>query len=184
MSLFASFVPLFGAVAPSPRSTLIFSILFFFFATIVVFSRRLVFDVFRNASPAQSPKRPVPWSVETAFFVFVFGALLFPLLAATAVSRLPASWFPDFASVVETPPETSVSEADAETPNKTSTQHPLARLLLRSRSTPWAFETLLLCLFVATIAAPFAEEFLFRTLFQGTLENFALQAVLPPPGAP
>ncbi len=187
MQLSASLAPLFGAAAPSPRSTLIFSLLFFIFAALVLFSNRLVFDVFRAASPAQSPKRRAPWSVETAFVVFVFGAILFPLLAATAVSRLPASLFPDFASVAastaETSDETTDATADAE-PSRTATQHPLARLLLRSRSTPWALETFLLCLFVATIAAPFAEEFLFRVLFQGTLENFALQAVLPPPGAP
>ncbi len=159
-------------------------------------SRRLVGDVFKNGSPAQSPKRLVPWSVGAAFCVFVCGAILFPLLAVNAISFLPQSWFPDFASVqTVAPPYASVSNeasevaADAERAESAreknlATQHPLARLLIRSRSTPWAFETLLLCFFVAVIAAPFAEEFLFRALFQGTLENYALQAVLPPPGTP
>lgn len=159
-------------------------------------SRRLVGDVFKNDSPAQSPKRLVPWSVGAAFVVFVCGAVLFPLLAVNAVSFVPKSWFPDFASVqTGATPGASVSNeasevaADAEQAENDrernlATQHPLARLLIRSRSTPWAFETLLLCFFVAVIAAPFAEEFLFRVLFQGTLENYALQAVLPPPGTP
>lgn len=158
-------------------------------------SRRLVGDIFQNDSPAQSPKRLVPWSVGAAFVVFVCGAILFPLLAVNAVSFLPKSWFPDFASVqAVAPPDACVfndASADDAPPTaasddakKLATQHPLARLLIRSRSTPWAFETLLLCFFVAVIAAPFAEEFLFRALFQGTLENYALQAVLPPPGTP
>lgn len=180
-------------------------------------SRRLVGDIFKNASSAQSPKRLVPWSVGTAFVVFVCGAILFPLLAVNAISFLPKSWFPDFASVRTDAPNgdesatdptngdesatngdenatdaandaqnatngdaSSTVENDAE--KNLATQHPLARLLIRSRSTPWAFQTFLLCLLVATLAAPFAEEFLFRTLFQGTLENYALQAILPPPG--
>ncbi len=154
-------------------------------------SRRLVGDVFKNSSSAQSSKRLVPWSVGTAFVVFVCGAVLFPLLAVNAISFLPKSWFPDFASVqtaatsVASDVESDLAASAANDDEKNlATQHPLARLLIRSRSTPWAFETLLLCFFVAVIAAPFAEEFLFRVLFQGTLENYALQAVLPPPGTP
>ncbi|MBP3557797.1 MAG: CPBP family intramembrane metalloprotease [Thermoguttaceae bacterium] len=162
-------------------------------------SRRLVGDIFQNDSSAQSPKRLVPWSVGAAFYVFVCGAILFPLFAVNAISFLPKSWFPDFANVqTVAPPAESASDDDAtkidaeqlpstaETGEKRNlaTQHPLARLLIRSRSTPWAFETLLLCFFVAVVAAPFAEEFLFRVLLQGTFENYALQAVLPPPGTP
>lgn len=166
-------------------------------------SRRLIGDIFQNDSPAQSPKRLVPWSVGAAFVVFVCGAILFPLLAVNAVSFLPKSWFPDFANVqaVAPPAENALADAVAfDAPSESdgeinlpptaesdedrnlATQHPLARLLIRSRSTPWAFETLLLCFFVAVVAAPFAEEFLFRVLLQGTFENYALQAVLPPPG--
>ncbi|MBQ8286847.1 MAG: CPBP family intramembrane metalloprotease [Thermoguttaceae bacterium] len=241
LSLFAV-APLFGADALN--STAIFSIaaLCLYVAFLFV-SRRFVGDIFRNDSPAQSPKRLVPWSVGAAFAVFVCGAILFPLFAANAIAFLPQSWFPNFASVQsvaapvdapdaeQAPPAPNTAEqadsdpnadeqadsdpntdeqadsdpnadeqanpgvrADEQTntgPNvdapdakNLATQHPLARLLIRSRSTPWAFETLLLCFFVAVIAAPFAEEFLFRVLFQGTLENYALQAILPPPGAP
>ena len=251
LSLFAV-APLFGADALN--STAIFSIaaLCLYVAFLFV-SRRFVGDIFRNDSPAQSPKRLVPWSVGAAFAVFVCGAILFPLFAANAIAFLPQSWFPNFASVqsvaapVDAPdaeqanpapntaeqadsdpnaaeqanPAPNTAEQADSAPNadkqadsapnaaeqanpgvradeqtntgphvdapdakKLATQHPLARLLIRSRSTPWAFETLLLCFFVAVIAAPFAEEFLFRVLFQGTLENYALQAILPPPGAP
>lgn len=182
--------PLFGAGDASPNVALALClgapILYFAF---LVGSRRLVGDIFRNASPAQSPKRLVPWSVETAFVVFVCGAILFPLFAVRAISFLPKSWFPDFASVQvaatapELDPETAPDVESASGPRSNlATQHPLARLLIRSHSTRWACQTFFLCFFVAVIAAPFAEEFLFRTLFQGTLENYALQAILPPPG--
>ncbi|MBQ7815643.1 MAG: CPBP family intramembrane metalloprotease [Thermoguttaceae bacterium] len=190
-SLFG-FAPLFGTAA--------FFILAapFLYVAFLWGSRRLVGDIFRNDSPAQSPKRLVPWSVGAAFVVFVCGAILFPLLAVNVVSFLPKSWFPDFASLqavatlVENAPDGALPENDGakrlpptverDGERNLATQHPLARLLIRSRSTPWALETLLLCFFVAVIAAPFAEEFLFRVLLQGTLENYALQAVLPPPG--
>lgn len=224
-SLFA-LAPFFGTDVVLPGARIVILAPFIVYLAYLYFSRRLVGDIFRNDSPAQSPKRLVPWSVGAAFVVFVCGAILFPLLAVNAVSFLPKSWFPDFASVqaVATPVEKTPDDAfevaataatgeknlppnaenndeknlppNAENngeknlpPNaenadekNLATQHPLARLLIRSRSTPWAFETLLLCFFVAVIAAPFAEEFLFRALFQGTLENYALQAILPPPG--
>lgn len=156
----------------------------FIYLAFLVSSGRLVGDIFKNASSAQSPKRLVPWSVGTAFVVFVCGAILFPLLAVNAISLLPQSWFPDFANVQLDDPNVLPELARDAANRDLSTHHPLARLLLRSMATPWAFQTLLLCFFVAVIAAPFAEEFLFRVLFQGTLENYALQAVLPPPGTP
>ena len=221
LSLFAV-APLFGADALKPTAILLIAAPLLYVAFLFV-SRRFVGDIFRNDSPAQSPKRLVPWSVGAAFAVFVCGAILFPLFAANAIAFLPQSWFPNFASVqsvaapVDAPDAEQANPApntaeqadsdpnaaeqanpgvradeqtntgpnvDAPNAKNLATQHPLARLLIRSRSTPWAFETLLLCFFVAVIAAPFAEEFLFRVLFQGTLENYALQAILPPPGAP
>lgn len=187
--LFA-FAPLFGADA-LPRFAAFLALAPFLYVAFLFGSRRLVGDVFKNDSPAQSPKRLVPWSVGAAFGVFVCGAILFPLLAVNAISFLPKSCFPDFASVPaavatdELADPADVAPENAETDEENlATQHPLARLLIRSRSTPWAFETFLLCFFVAVIAAPFAEEFLFRVLLQGTFENYALQAVLPPPGTP
>ena len=251
LSLFAV-APLFGADALNSTAILLIAAPLLYVAFLFV-SRRFVGDIFRNDSPAQSPKRLVPWSVGAAFAVFVCGAILFPLFAANAIAFLPQSWFPNFASVqsVAAPVDAPAAEQANPAPNTAeqadsapnadeqansdpnadeqansapnadeqadsdpnadeqanpgvradeqtntgpnvdapdaknlATQHPLARLLIRSRSTPWAFETLLLCFFVAVIAAPFAEEFLFRVLFQGTLENYALQAILPPPGAP
>lgn len=189
---FFGLAPLFGDVDATLAAATLFYLAFLFV------SRRLVGDVFENASPAQSPKRLVPWSVGAAFGVFVCGAILFPLLAVNAISFLPKNCFPDFASVrvaaepAETASETldpndvptAATEVESADKKNLATQHPLARLLIRSRSTPWAFETLLLCFFVAVIAAPFAEEFLFRVLLQGTFENYALQAVLPPSGTP
>lgn len=191
---FFGLAPLFGAFDASTSASPLWLAAPILYFALLFCSRRLVGDVFRNASPAQSPKRLVPWSVGAAFGVFVCGAILFPLFAANAVSLLPKSWFPDFASVEVVAPNASDAAPDAPNADNATetaetaqernlaTQHPLARLLIRSRSTPWAFETLLLCFFVAVIAAPFAEEFLFRVLLQGTFENYALQAVLPPPG--
>ncbi len=187
---FFALAPLFGADGVS-RSTALLALVPFFYVALLFGSRRLVGDIFKNASSAQSPKRLVPWSVGAAFGVFVCGAILFPLFAVNAISFLPKSWFPDFASVPVAVANDETAESDAAATKNAgtdeknlATQHPLARLLIRSRSTPWAFETLLLCFFVAAVAAPFAEEFLFRVLFQGTLENYALQAVLPLPGTP
>lgn len=201
-SLFG-FAPLFGTDGVSTFAAVFLLAAPFLYVAFLWGSRRVVGDIFKNDSPAQSSKRLVPWSVGAAFVVFVCGAIIFPLLAVNAVSFLPKSWFPDFASVqaVAPPAENALADAvaiaapfeadgernlpptaETDEDRNLATQHPLARLLIRSRSTPWAFETLLLCFFVAVIAAPFAEEFLFRALFQGTLENYALQAVLPPPG--
>ncbi len=191
------FAPLFGTDGVPNFAAFLILAAPFLYVAFLWGSRRLVGDIFKNDSPAQSPKRLVPWSVGAAFGVFVCGAFLFPLLAVNAVSLTPKSWFPDFASLqaVAPPDATAPDDAPAETDDEKrlpptfetdeernlATQHPLARLLIRSRSTPWALETLFLCFFVAVIAAPFAEEFLFRVLLQGTLENYALQAVLPPP---
>lgn len=180
---FFGLASLFGDAAPWSSASVLFLVGPFLYLAFLVGSRRLVGDVFRNASPAQSPKRLVPWSVGTAFVVFVCGAVLFPLLAVNAISLLPPSWFPDFSSVQAADPSVVPELANA-AERDLATQHPLARLLIRSSATPWAFQTFLLCFFVAVIAAPFAEEFLFRVLFQGTLENYALQALLPPPGTP
>ena len=201
-SLFA-LAPLFGDDAPLSPAFALFLGGSFLYLAFLTSSRRLVGDIFKNDSPAQSPKRLVPWSVGTAFVVFVCGAVLFPLLAVNAISFLPKTWFPDFASVQTVAPPIDVPSNADEATNATAssdapaadatvgdkernlaTQHPLARLLIRSRSTPWALETLFLCFFVAVIAAPFTEEFLFRVLLQGTFENYALQAVLPPPETP
>lgn len=184
---FFALAPLFGADA-LPRSSAFIALVPLLYVAFLLGSRRFVGDIFKNDSQAQSPKRLVPWSVGTAFVVFVCGAVLFPLVAANAISALPRNWFPDFANVQTVATASAETDApetvESDSTENLATQHPLARLLIRSRSTPWAFETLLLCFFVAVIAAPFAEEFLFRVLLQGTFENYALQAILPPPGTP
>ncbi|MBQ6827238.1 MAG: hypothetical protein IJO46_04415, partial [Thermoguttaceae bacterium] len=173
--------PLFGTAGVSDSPFVFLLIGLILYVAFLCGSRRLVDDIFKNDSPAQSPKRLVPWNVGTALVVFICCAFVLPLLAAKTIAALPKSCFPDFASVQV---DAENEQANADGPNKLATQHPIVRLLARSRSTPWAFETFLLCFFVAVIAAPVAEEFLFRTLFQGTLENYALQAILPPPGTP
>lgn len=70
-------------------------------------------------------------------------------------------------------------------PENIATQHPLARLLIRSYFTPY-FKIVVVLFFLAVVCfAPLAEEFVFRVVIQGATENALDVTVAPPnPDAP
>ncbi len=183
---------LFSTAATPDAATTAFSVFVFSAILVAVLFRRSAFDVFRADSPVRATKRPVPWHAETAFAIFLCGAFLFPVAALVGVRQLPKGWLPDFAAATETAnavateptkiPETTSGENEPTEPNL-STQHPMARLLIRARTTDWGTLVFFVCFFVVAVAAPFQEEFLYRVVVQGTLENVALNAVLPRPSA-
>lgn len=70
-------------------------------------------------------------------------------------------------------------------PRKIATQHPMARLLIRSYHTP-NFSIVVLLFFVSVVfLAPLAEELIFRVVIQGTTEKlFRTKKEAPDPDAP
>lgn len=82
-------------------------------------------------------------------------------------------------------PETSPDDDSIFAPDQVAKQHPLARLLIRSRATPYF--GIVAALFFLTVAclAPLAEEFVFRAVLQGTTRQiFDVDKPIPNPGAP
>lgn len=168
---------LFSTAATPDAASAAFSVFVFSAILVAVLFRQSALDVFRADSPLRTPKRPVPWRAETAFAIFLCGALIFPVAALVGVKYLPSGLLPDFAAV-----ETVAEIPGPETPEPDlSTQHPMARLLIRAQATDWGTVVFFVCLFVVVFAAPFQEEFVYRVVVQGTLENVALSAVLPRP---
>lgn len=140
--------------------------------------------------------RPVPWDWGSALLI-VFLFLFLPGLLLTWVNQIPISKRPSFlvfaepAKVVEfelkteqktssenkresshkKTDEVSALSADQETePRKLGSEHPLTELLIRSRQTNQYFFIVCLCFLTAVIIAPITEEFVFRVVFQRSLE--------------
>lgn len=106
----------------------------------------------------REPRRPVPWRAGHVLLVIALYAALAALMGSQAELFLG--------------PE-AVREPVIRDVEKTDTVHTIARLLIEG--SPWVR---LMCVFIAAVVAPIAEEFLFRVLLQGWLE--ALQRRLRP----
>ncbi|MCF0233649.1 MAG: CPBP family intramembrane metalloprotease [Thermoguttaceae bacterium] len=102
---------------------------------------------------------------------------MFPLVALSAVKRLPPNWTPDFnrGAVVESA-DANASNAEANAAPDLSTAHPIARLAIRAKETPYGLAILIGALALVVLIAPICEEFFYRVVFQGALENVALEA--------
>ena len=139
--------------------------------------------------PLTSPRflrldRQVPWSLGLAFSIFLLYLIVFPFTAESVVylfeERLPVFEEPpvavDFQNAEKESSSDDATENGPETdsvfqPDQVAMQHPLARLLIRSYSTPYF--ALVVALFFITVvcAAPLTEEFVFRVVLQGTSQD-------------
>ena len=94
----------------------------------------------------------------------------------------------DLKTLVEPPDESSKTSQENDSifaPDQVAKQHPLARLLIRSRATPYF--GLVVGLFFMTVVclAPLAEEFVFRAVLQGTTQQILdVDTPIPDPNAP
>ncbi len=102
---------------------------------------------------ARQPRRPVPWGLpELLLILAVYLALQAAVLGAAWLCLGPKAIQPPVAYQV----------------NQANTQHVVTRLLDQAQANPLVF---LLCGFAAVVAAPIAEEFLYRLVLQGWLER-------------
>jgi len=100
------------------------------------------------------PRRPVPWTLPDLLSILLIYLVL-------QMGVLAAAWVWLGAEALEPPTAYRVEQA--------TTEHAVSQLLERARADVVVF---LLCGFTAVVAAPIAEEFLYRLLLQGWLERF------------
>ncbi len=135
------------------------------------------------------PRRPIPWNGLDVFAI-LFGYLCLGSALVLSAHEL-LGW--DFHDLGDVSPDTQQVEASGDQPSETADEdkqivsedeqpensddakneidleraHPVV-VLLSGDSSPGVF---LLCLFTVIVMAPLAEEFIFRLLLQGYLEN-------------
>ena len=151
----------------------------------------------------------VPWSLSLAFGVFLLYLVVIPCFVRGVVfffeDRFPVFEETTDGEIINQAPAlkdqngenaqvaddeqgvgdagtTGQDEQSSLTPDQVAKQHPLARLLIRSRTTPY-FQLVAGLFFMAVVCfAPLAEEFVFRVVLQGTVQNILeVDAPLPNP---
>ena len=149
-------------------------------------------------------KRTQSLSLGLAFAVLVLFLVVAPILSEGVVF-LAADSFPKFEEeaavdnrekIQTTSPsddsetfavssETSQEDDSIFNPDQVAKQHPLARLLIRSRATPY-FGIVVVLFFLTVVGlAPLAEEFVFRAVLQGTTQQIlGVDTPIPDPSAP
>ena len=154
-------------------------------------------------------RRAPSLSLGLAFAILILFLIAAPFLAEGAVFFLEGCFpkFEDDSVVVDQDKDQTISssEANSETlsegtaeplessqeddsifsPKEVAKQHPLARLLIRSRATPYF--GLVVALFFLTVVclAPLSEEFVFRAVLQGTTQQIlGVDEPIPDPDVP
>ncbi len=129
----------------------------------------------------------VPWGVDVAVILFLLYVVLLPTISLKITSLTVPSLNLDAVStsqsdqdveisnsILETSKDDSNVSAQVETKNKNrsvATQHPMARLLIRSYGSS-RFPLATFCFFLAVVCvAPLTEEFIFRVVLQGAFEK-------------
>lgn len=150
-------------------------------------SWRFGFSVFRKRE-GDSNVSSVPWGLDVALSLFIVYLIVAPafiqFLGKVSVKDrfIPAQ---ESAQTVENkeagdvPPEEGTPEPQtAETPSPKderdlSTQHPVARMLVRAKGTPYFFPIILVFIAAVVVVAPATEELVFRVVLQGAFERAA-----------
>lgn len=143
-------MPLFAE--QSPNVFLVSAVALAVWAFIVVWA--VVFARWRQCRPVipYQPRRPVPWRMfDVLLLLIVFS------VAPAFFVNVSRNWLD-----VSPPAQSQVDEEPELDGN-----HPLARVLMES-SSGWA---VLMCVVLAVVVTPIAEEFIFRLLIQGWLES-------------
>lgn len=150
-------------------------------------SWRFGFSVFRKRE-GDSNVSSVPWGLDVALSLFIVYLIVAPafiqFLGKVSVKDrfIPAQ---ESAQTVENneagdvPPEEGTPEPQtAETPSPKderdlSTQHPVARMLVRAKGTPYFIPIILVFIAAVVVVAPATEELVFRVVLQGAFERAA-----------
>ncbi len=111
-------------------------------------------------------RRPVPWNGFDILAIFVLYFLAMQFVVGIATGRISVS------------PRTTTEKPVVVAELKPTPEHPLTQLLVQGKK----FRVVLwIVFFSAVIAAPIAEELLFRVLLQGWLEKLELALMRPWP---
>lgn len=150
-------------------------------------SWRFGFSVFRKREGDLNVSS-VPWGLDVALSLFIVYLIVAPafiqFLGKVSVKDrfIPAQ---ESAQTVENkeagdvPPEDGTPEPQtAETPSPKdehdlSTQHPVARMLVRAKGTPYFIPIILVFIAAVVVVAPATEELVFRVVLQGAFERAA-----------
>ena len=150
-------------------------------------SWRFGFSVFRKRE-GDSNVSSVPWGLDVALSLFIVYLIIAPafiqFLGKVSVKDrfIPAQESAQTVENKETgdvPPEEGTPEPQtAETPSPKderdlSTQHPVARMLVRAKGTPYFIPIILVFIAAVVVVAPATEELVFRVVLQGAFERAA-----------
>ena len=137
------------------------------------------FAVFRTKSPER--RAFVPWGLDVAFAILIVFAIIFPAIFSAIVKTTFADFLPTFgeetALVAPRDDEPASEETAAE--NRTaderdlSTQHPVARMFIRAKNTPYFGLVFGVFVLSVVVVAPLTEELVFRVVLQGACERLA-----------
>lgn len=140
-----------------PLSRICLAIFLFLLGTFYI---NLFWDKKNRATRLMIPERKrtaVPWNLTDVLFIaicfFTFPVILFSLipLPDQIINNLNNITIPD---------GTDLAKA-----------HPISELMARAANSDYAIPIFLIAFLTGVIAAPLTEEFLFRVVFQGTLEK-------------
>ncbi len=150
-------------------------------------SWRFGFSVFRKRQGAVNVSS-VPWGLDVALSLFIVYLIVAPafiqLLGKVSVKErfIPAQ---EAAQTVENKetgdalsdggtPETQTEETSTPKDERDlSTQHPVARMLVRAKGTPYFIPIILVFIAAVVVVAPATEELVFRVVLQGAFERAA-----------
>ncbi len=150
-------------------------------------SWRFGFSVFRKRE-GDSNVSSVPWGLDVALSLFIVYLIVAPafiqFLGKVSVKDrfIPAQESAQTVENKETgdvPPEEGTPEPQTEeTPSPKderdlSTQHPVARMLVRAKGTPYFIPIILVFIAAVVVVAPATEELVFRVVLQGAFERAA-----------
>ena len=150
-------------------------------------SWRFGFSVFRKRE-GDSNVSSVPWGLDVALSLFIVYLIVAPafiqFLGKVSVKDrfIPAQESAQTVENKETgdvPSEEGTPEPQtSETPSPKderdlSTQHPVARMLVRAKGTPYFIPIILVFIAAVVVVAPATEELVFRVVLQGAFERAA-----------
>ena len=150
-------------------------------------SWRFGFSVFRKRE-GDSNVSSVPWGLDVALSLFIVYLIVAPafiqFLGKVSVKDrfIPAQESAQTVENKETgdvpPDEENPDTQTEETPSPKderdlSTQHPVARMLVRAKGTPYFIPIILVFIAAVVVVAPATEELVFRVVLQGAFERAA-----------
>ncbi|MBR5759578.1 MAG: CPBP family intramembrane metalloprotease [Thermoguttaceae bacterium] len=140
---------------------------------------RFGFAVFKTRDDVR--RAVVPWGLDVAFAMLIVFSIISPAVCSTAIKKTCADFLPTFgeenaavATQEEEPaPAPTDPTGDAEEERDLSTQHPVARMFIRAKNTPYFGLVFGVFVLSVVVVAPLTEELVFRVVLQGACERLA-----------